>query len=154
MRFIFSCTVMFGVVLAALADSNSPPATDELTGLPLYPATHNIADPGHPLKLPEVTICKCKMQTDFYNVYEAKMDATLAWCTANLAEFKHVHAYANGCSQDAFYNAEGTILVSVMGSHGKDGENTAAESISYKKFTPGLAEKTILGMKDRKIVCP
>jgi hypothetical protein len=94
------------------------------------------------------------MQTDFYIVYDAKADATLAWCVAHLLGFKQTHGYADGRSQDAFYNSDGTVLVSVTGDRAKEGENAATYSVSYQKFTPGLSEKTILAMKDRKVVCP
>ena len=154
MKKIFGCAMIFGFALAISANSAPIDKTDPLTGLPLYPATSNVVDPGDPMKLPETTICKSKMQTDFYSVYDAKVDATLAWCAAHLQGFKQTHAYADGRSQDAFYNSDGTILVSVTGSRGKEGENTATYSISYKKFTPGISETTILGMKERKIVCP
>jgi hypothetical protein len=94
------------------------------------------------------------MQTDFYSVYDAKVDATLAWCVAHLQGFKQTHSYADGRSQDAFYKPDGTVLVSVTGNRAKEGENAPTYSISYQKFTPGLAEKTIVAMKDRKVVCP
>lgn len=154
MKKILGGAIIFGFALAISANSAPTAKTDPLTGLPLYPATSNVIDPGDPVKLPEANICKSKMQTDFYSVYDAKVDATLAWCVAHLQGFKQTHGYADGRSQDAFYNADGTVLVSVTGSRGKDGENTATYSISYQKFTPGVSEKTILGMKERKIVCP
>ena len=154
MKKMFGCTMIFGLALAISAHSAPTEKTDTLTGLPLYPATSNVIDPGDPTKLPETTVCKSKMQTDFYSVYDAKVDSTLAWCTAHLPGFKQSHGYADGRSQDAFYNSDGTMLVSVTGSRGKEGENTATYSISYHKFTPGISEKTLLGMKDRKIVCP
>jgi hypothetical protein len=154
MKKIFGCAVIFGFALVISAHSAPPEKTDPLTGLPLYPATSNVVDPGDPVKLPEATICKSKMQTDFYTVYDAKVDATVAWCVAHLQGFKQTHGYADGRSQDAFYNSDGTVLVSVTGSRGKDGENSATYSISYQKFTPALSEKTIVSMKERKIVCP
>jgi hypothetical protein len=154
MKKIFGCAMIFGFALAISANSAPTAKTDPLTGLPLYPATSNVVDPGNPTKLPEASICKSKMQTNFYSVYDAKVDATLAWCAAHLHGFRQTHGYASGRSQDAFYNADGTILISVTGSRGKEGENTATYSISYHKFTPGVSEKTLLGMKDQKIVCP
>ncbi|HEY2712750.1 MAG TPA: hypothetical protein VGI60_09575 [Chthoniobacterales bacterium] len=154
MKKIFSCAVIFGFALVVSANSASTEKTDSLTGLPLYPAVSNRVDEGKPVKLPEVTICQSKMETNFYSVYDAKIDATLAWCVAHFQGFKQVHGYSDGRSQNAFYNSDGTILVSVTGSVAKEGENTATVSISYKKFNPGLSQTTILGMKDRKIVCP
>jgi hypothetical protein len=154
MKKIFGCTMIFGLALAISANAAPTAKTDPLTGLPLYPATSNVVDPGDHTKLPEATICKSKMQTDFYSVYDAKVDATLAWCVAHLQGFKQTRGHADGRSQDAFYNSDGTILVSVTGSRGKEGDNTATYSISYHKFTPGVSEKTLLSIKDGKIVCP
>jgi hypothetical protein len=94
------------------------------------------------------------MQTNMYPLHAAKIDATLAWCVAHFQGFKQVHRFSNGRSQNAFYNADGTLLVSVTGIPGKEGESSVTGAISYKKFTPGISETTILSMKDQNIVCP
>jgi hypothetical protein len=145
------CVLLLGFGLAISAESASTEKTDPLTGLPLYSA---IAEGAGPIKLPEIRICKSKMEANRYTVHDAKMDATLAWCVAHLQGFKQTHAYSNGRSQNAFYNADGTLLVSVTSIPGKPGENSRTGSISYKKFTPGISEKTILSVKDQNIVCP
>ncbi len=127
---------------------------DPLTNLPLYPATDSRLHLGNePTQLPSSTICKSKMDADFYSVYDSKVDATLAWYLAHLSGFKKTHTYAANRSQDTFYNSDGTVIVSITGSVGKDGENTDTYSVVYEKFQPGLSEKTILGMNQRKIVC-
>jgi hypothetical protein len=146
--------VMIGLVLVVSARAGGSAKTDLLTGLPLYPAVSNRIDPGDPVKLPESHLCKSKMQTDFYSTYDAQMDATVAWCGTNLQGFKKTESYIDGHAHDTFYNADGTMIVSVTGSRGKQGENTATYSISYTKVTPGVPEKTILGMIEHKIVCP
>jgi hypothetical protein len=128
---------------------------DPLTGLPLYPATDSRLHLGNqPTRLPESQVCKSKMQADFYSVFDSKVDATLAWYSGQLTGFKKTRAYAANRSQDTFYKADGTIVVSVTGSPGKEGENTETYSVLYALFQPGLAEKTILGMNEQKVVCP
>jgi hypothetical protein len=155
MRVGFSCVVLFGLVLSSFtARAGASGKMDPVTGLPLYPATSNRIDPGDPVKLPASQICKCKQEADFYSVYDAKVSAAVAWCAANLAGFHKSHGYANSRSHDTFYNTDGTLIVSITGSRGKEGDDTGAYSIIYLKFTPGLQEKTILAMSGGKIVCP
>lgn len=129
--------------------------TDPLTGLPLYPATDSRLHLGNePTRVPDGTVCKSQMQADFYPVYDSKVDVTLAWYAAHLHDFKTTHAYAAGRSQDTFYKSDGTIIVSVTGSGGKEGENTDTYSVLYARLQPGLAEKTIIGLNQQKVVCP
>jgi hypothetical protein len=52
-----------------------------------------------------------------------------------------------------FYSADGTLIVSITGERGKDGDDTDAYSVSYLRFQPGLSEKTIPGMNQQRIVC-
>jgi hypothetical protein len=111
--------------------------SDPLTGLPVYPATDSRLHLGNePVRLPSSSVCKSKMQADFYSVYDSKVDATLAWYDAHLTGFKKTHAYAANRSQDTFYNANGTITVSVTGSSSKEGENTDTYSVVYAHFQP------------------
>jgi hypothetical protein len=84
MKKIVGCAVIFSFALATSANSAPTAKIGSLTGLLLYPATRNVVDRGDPSKLPKVTICRCKMEMDFYSVYDAKVDATLAWCVAHL----------------------------------------------------------------------
>ena len=130
-------------------------ATDPLTGLPLYPATDSRLHLGNePTQLPEANVCKSKMQADFYSVYDSKVDVTLAWYSTHLHDFKKTHAYAANRSQDTYYKSDGTIIVSVTGSDGKNGENTDTYSVLYARLQPGLAEKTIVSLNQQKVVCP
>jgi hypothetical protein len=127
---------------------------DPLTGLPLYPATDSRLHLGNePTRLPESSVCRSKMQADFCSVYDSKVDATLAWYDTHLHGFKKTHAYANNRLQNTFYNAEGTLLVSVTGSVEKAGENTDTYSVVYSRLQPGLSEKTIISVNQGKVVC-
>jgi hypothetical protein len=129
--------------------------TDPLTGLPLHPATDSRLHLGNePTQLPESQVCKSKMRADFYSVYDSDVKATLTWYDAHLPGFKRTHAYAANRSQDTFYKADGTVLVSVTGSPGKEGENTDTYSVLYANFQPGLSEKMILSLNQQKMVCP
>jgi hypothetical protein len=129
--------------------------TDPLTGLPLHPATDSRLHLGNePTRLPESQVCKSKMQADFYSVFDSKVNATLRWYEVHLPGFKKTHAYAANRSQDTFYKSDGTFLVSVTGSPGKEGENTDTYSVLYAYFQPGLSEKTIVGLNQQKVVCP
>jgi hypothetical protein len=146
--------LFFFVALAAYAGPK-PLTTDPLTGLPLYPPTDSRLRLGNdPIQLPESKVCKSKTQVDFYSVYDSKMDATLAGYAFRLPGFKKTQADAANRSQDIFYPSDGTLIVSVTGSVGKKGEDTDTYSVLYARFTPGLSEKTILGMNQKTNVCP
>jgi hypothetical protein len=147
----FLVTLGLGFTLSASAKTLT---TDPLTGLPLYPATDSRLHLGNePTKIPDSQICKSKMQSDFYAIMDTKVDATVAWYAAHLTGFHKAHGFANGRSQDTFYNDAGTMVVSVTGSRGKEGENTDAYSVSYHRLEPGLPAKTIIGFAQAKIVC-
>jgi hypothetical protein len=129
--------------------------TDPLTGLPLHPATDSHLHLGNePTQLPESQVCKSQMQVDFYSVYDSKVNATLVWYDAHLPGFKKTHAYAANRSQDTYYKTDGTVLVSVTGSPGKDGENMDTYSVLYARLQPGLPEKTIVALNQQRVVCP
>ena len=129
--------------------------TDPLTGLPLHPATDSRLHLGNaPTQVPEAKVCKSKMQVDFYSVYDSKVNATLAWYDAHLPGFKKTHAYVANRSQDIYYKTDGTVLVSVTGSPGKEGENMNTYSVLYVRLQPGLTEKTIVALNQQRVVCP
>lgn len=151
--FRVSLVLAFDVIFAARAGTKLL-TVDLLTGLPLYPATDSRLHLGNePTRLPESTVCKSKMQADFYSVYDSKVDATLTWYASQLAGFKKTHAYAAHRSHDSFYNADGTMMVTVTGSVGKVGENTDTYSVVYSRFQPGLSEKTMVSVNQQKVVC-
>ncbi len=140
------CTVRGGTKLLT---------TDPLTGLPLHPATDSRLHLGNePTRLPESQVCKSKMQFDFYSIYDSKVRATLAWYDAHLPGFKKTHAFAANRSQDTYYKTDGTVLVSVTGSPGKEGEDMDTYSVSYAYVQPGLDEKTIVALNQHRVVCP
>ena len=145
------------LLVLGLANSAGPGkvlATDALTGLPLIPATDSGTPAGNePSAMPPSDVCKSKMQAVFYQLYNIKVDATVAWYSSRLTGFKMAHGYASGRSQTVFYNSEGTILVFVTGKSGVEGENPNAYSVAYEKFQPGLNEKTINSVTQGKIVC-
>ena len=128
---------------------------DPLTGLPLHMATDSRLNLGNsPTRLPESLVCNSKIEADFYIVYNAKVDSVLSWYSSRLPDFKRTHAYVSGRSQDTFYAADGSLAVSVTGSAGKSGENTETYSLLYSRFQPALAEKTIIGLNQQKVICP
>jgi len=142
------------VVLAASGGTKLLTA-DPLTGLPLYPATDSRLHLGNePTHLPDSQVCKSKMQVDFYSVYDSKVNVTLAWYDAHLPGFKKTHAYAANRSQDTYYKADGTVIVSVTGSPGDAGENTDTYSVLYARLQPGLPEKTIIAFNQQRLICP
>jgi hypothetical protein len=138
---------------AALAGSTTL-MTDPLTSLPLHPATDTRLHLGNaPTRLPASQICKSTMQSDLYSLFDVKVSATLAWYGTRLSGFHKTHSYSGGRSHDTFYNSDGTLLVSLTGEPGKDGEDTDGYAVIYLRFQPGLSEKTILGMNQQKFVC-
>lgn len=151
---LFAITVIFD--FAVIAGGNTKLlAADPLTNLPLYPATDSRLHLGNePTRLPESNVCGSKMQSDFYSVYDSKVDATLAWYGAHLPGFKKTHTYAANRSQDTFYNPEGTVAVSVTGSSSKTDENTETYSVVYSRFQPALPEKVIIALNQQKAICP
>jgi len=152
-----SIAVAWLALAITLSASGGPKVltSDPLTGLPLHPATDSRLHLGNqPTVLPESTLCKSKMQADFYSIYDSKVDATVAWYSMRLSGFKKTHAYAADRSQDTFYKPDGTLVVSVTGSPGKDGENTEAYSVVYARFQPGLSEGAVITLNQQKIACP
>ena len=81
------------------------------------------------------------------------MDAVVAWYAAHLSGLHKAHAYADGRSQDSFYNDAGTMVVLVTGDPGKDGENKDAFAVVYYRYQPGLSAKSIISVTQQKITC-
>ena len=150
---ILTIALVFCFVVVA-GSSTKLLTADPLTNLPLHPATDSRLHLGNePTRLPESNVCGSKMQTDFYAIYDSKVDATLVWYGAHLPGYKKTHAYAANRSQDTFYNPGGTLSVSVTGSSGKADENTETYSVVYTRFQPGLPEKTIIGLNQQRVIC-
>jgi hypothetical protein len=154
MRTICISGLMLVLCFASAGAQEQSLTTDPLTGLPLTAAT----DPGFqlgnaPTRLPDAMLCKSKVQTDFYSLYRTKVDAALAWYAAHLPAFKKMHGYANNRSQDYFYNADHTLVVSITGQRAEDGQNSDGYSVSYLRFQPPLSEKAMVSMGTGKVVC-
>jgi hypothetical protein len=145
--------LLCGGILAAQSMRAAEPATDPLTGLPM-PIGTTVKLGSQPMKLDDTPLCKSMMQMDFYRTQGGNVDAALAWYSDRLKGFKHTHGYGSGRSQDSFYNATGTMMVSITGNEAKDGENTAVYSIIYATIKPGVSEKAIAGLNVQKVVCP
>jgi hypothetical protein len=133
--------------------------TDPLTALPLPSATDAMHHGNEPVKMPDGTICKSKMQGNFYDLYNyfakqnAKTDEIVTWYSSHLPGFRKVHGYDGKRSQDAFYNANGTMVVIVTGNPGAATENTFAYAVAYERYQPGLSPATITSLTQGKIVC-
>jgi hypothetical protein len=150
---IAAVAALIGVLaMHADAESTASSAVDSLTNLPL-PAGDTL-QLGEATKLQATSICASKMQADFFTPSGGKVDAALAWYAAHLNAFKRTHGYWSGRSQDTFYNAAGTLIVSVTGMPAKEGMIADVYSVLYARIQPGLAEKTILSLNAPKVVCP
>jgi hypothetical protein len=129
-------------------------SNDPLTGLPLYPGT----DPGNstgnePFKLPDTAVCKSKKQAVFYKIFKMKTDDAVNWYSSHLSGFKKFSGYDSQRAQIAFRNPDGTLLVILTAGPGAKGENTAAYSVAYERFQPGISEKTAENLTLGKMVC-
>ncbi len=142
------------IVLAFSAVAAAATLTkDPLTGLPLMPGAGGPLGGNEPMKMDDSQICGSKVQAEFYSVSNSKVSVTLNWYASRLAGFKKTHGFADGRSQDAFYSADGTMVVAVTGERGKEGEDTQVDGISYTRFQPGLPAKTIIGINQHNVVC-
>jgi hypothetical protein len=150
---ILAITLAF--CLVAMAAGNTRLLTaDPLTNLPLYPGTDSRLHLGNePTHLSDSIVCGSKLQTDFYAVYDSKVNATLRWYGASLPGFKKTHAYAANHSRDTFYNSERTLAVSVTGSSAKADEDAETYSVVYYRFQPALSDKAIIGLNQQKVIC-
>jgi hypothetical protein len=143
---------LLGLALSAPA-GNKTLTTDPLTGLPIIPSPDRLHLGNEPTVLPDTKICSSDAKMNFYSPNGIQVDATMAWYATQLHGFKKTHAYASQRSQDTFYKPDGTMIVSITGEPGAQGQNTEVHGLVYAKFEPGLAEKTILGMNTQNIVC-
>ena len=145
--------VAVSVVIASFASPAGAVSTDPLTKLPLPSAADPTGILGDPMKLPDVPVCKSTAQMNFYTARRGKVDATVAWYGSRLAGFKHTHGYGSGRSQDTFYNATGTLIVSITGDPAQDGQNAGVYSVIYGTVMPGASERVIVGMNVQKVAC-
>lgn len=91
---------------------------------------------------------------NFYTRVSGKVDAAISWYSAHLQGFQHTHGYGSGRSQDTFYNATGTLIVSITGMPAAEGQNTEVYSVIYGTIQPGVSSKVMAGMNVQKVVCP
>jgi hypothetical protein len=152
MKAYLTVLVAFCMALAVSAQTKTKlNTTDSLTGLPLSPAT----DPGmnlgnEPTAMPGSDVCKSKTQAQFYSLFHTTTDAVVAWYTTNLQGFKVAKGAESGRAQVVFYKPDGTVVVIVTGGPGTPN----AYSVAYERYTPGLSEKTIIGITQGKLICP
>lgn len=147
---IAGSVALIGLLTMAEADAAT---MDALTHLPLPDATSTLHVTDGPMAIPDVPVCKSKAQMNFYTPSSGKVDAAVAWYTATLKGFKHTHGYGSGRSQDTFYNAAGTLMVSITGAGVAQGQNSDVYSIIYATIQPGVSEKVIVGMNIQKVDC-
>ncbi len=150
---LFRTVVTIGGLCVVLSAGNVTLTTDPLTGLPIDPKS----DPGMnlgnaPTKLADMQICNSKMQASLYTVLD-KVDATVAWYAAHLTGFHKSHTYFDNRSQNRFYNDAGTLVVSVLGERGPDGQNVDTHTVTYYRFQPGLPAKAIVSFGQQKLEC-
>lgn len=94
------------------------------------------------------------MNRRWFSKHDGKVRAAVAWYATHFSGFKHTHGYGSGRSQDTFYSATGTLIVSITGSPAGDGENTLVYSIIYGTIQPGVSDKIIAGMNIQSITWP
>jgi hypothetical protein len=126
--------------------------SDSLTGLPVPDAASGMKF-YPPMKLDPAQVCKSTHTSEFYTVSGFKTSTVIAWYSAHLKGFRHLHGYGAGRTQDIFVNADGSMLVAVTGSPGPDGVDSNAYAVSYATLKPGLSEKTLTGMLSQHITC-
>ena len=143
---------LLGLTLSAPA-GNKTLTNDPLTGLPIIPSPDRLHLGNEPTVLPDTNICGSKAKMNFYSTNGIQVDATVAWYTAQLHGFKKTHGYASERSQDTFYKPDGSMIVSITGEPGAQGQNTEVHGLVYAKFEPGLTEKAIIGMNTQQVVC-
>jgi hypothetical protein len=143
-------TATLALMLAGLACAAD--TTDALTGLPMPDAASGIKLDS-PMKLEPSQVCKSTHTSEFYITRGFKTSAAIAWYSAHLKGFQHLHGYGSGRTQDAFVNADGTLYVAITGSPGPDGADSDAYAVSYASMKPGMSQKVMMGLLSQKISC-
>jgi hypothetical protein len=148
--------VGFITIGLSLRAESAESGADSLTKLPLpLPvAGQALSLIDNPNKIDDVPVCKSNATMNFYTARSGTVSSAIAWYANHLPGFKHVHGMGSGRSQDTFYNASGTLIVSITGMPGKEGQDTSVYSIIYGTIQPGASEKVIAGMNIQKVVCP
>jgi hypothetical protein len=126
--------------------------TDSLTGLPLPDAASGMSLDS-PMKLNPAQVCKSTDTSQFYSVSGFKTSKAIAWYSAHLRGFRHLHGYGAGRSQDVFVNADGSVFVAITGSPASDGVDTEAYAVLYATLKPGMSDKTLIGLLSQHVSC-
>jgi hypothetical protein len=143
----------FAALSLALAGiASGAEMTDSLTGLPLPDAASGITM-GRPMALDPGAVCKSIWTDNFYSPSGAKISAVIAWYSAHLKGFHRVHGYGSGRSQDAFVNADGTLMIGVTGGPAADGVDTDIYAVGYSTVKPGMSDKEVKGMLAQHLSC-
>ena len=158
MKSIFLLATTLLVCLSAASGQRKILTIDPLTGLPLMPPTESVKKVGNaPVTMPEGTVCASKFQGNFYKLYDyfskdnVKLADALAWYTSHLSGFKKVEPGDH--SRTIFCNPDGTTLVIVTSETGTADGIAKVSSAAYERYQPGLSEKTIEGIAQKRIVC-
>ncbi len=159
------------MLVFCLAGAAGQGATDTLTGLPVIPAAETMFQGKsygfQPTRMPDGTVCKSKMQGNFYalvnmNIRDSnvKVNTAVAWYAAHLSGFRKTQGYvsngpqnAGGRSQTAFYDAGGTIVVFITGDSAPQGQDANTYGVGYERYEPGISEKTITSLTQGKVDC-
>ncbi|MGH9502994.1 MAG: hypothetical protein ACRD20_09090 [Terriglobales bacterium] len=149
---LFAASLLCGVSIAL--GQGKTLSQDPLTALPLSPATDSGKHFGNePVRMPDSQVCRSKMQGNFYELYNVKTGAAVAWYESHLSGFQKAPGYESKRSQTAFFNSDRTILVIITGDIGVQGQDVDAYSVAYERYQPGIAMKTIEGLTHGKILC-
>jgi hypothetical protein len=154
MKIISLLTGVAYLGFALSARSADPVGDDPLTKLPLPTTGAPLTLFGNPHKIDDVPVCKSKGTMNMYSGHTGNVSDAIYWYASHLAGFKRVHGFGSGRSQDTFYNPAGTLMVSITGHPGKEGQDTKVYSVIYSTIQPGASEKVIAGMNIQKVVCP
>src|ERR1700753_1376173 len=103
--------VFLCLVFGAPADS-ADGGTDALSKLPLPAAASTLLLYDSPNTIDNVPVCRSKATMNMYSVRSGTVSAAVAWYASHLPGFKHVHGMGSGRSQDTFYDATGSLIVS------------------------------------------
>lgn len=154
---LFAASLVFCVAMAA--GQVKVLTNDPLTGLPLLPASESAKKTGNaPVKMPDGSVCKTKMQGNFYKVYDyfakdnIKQADAITFYTAHLPGFKKGESSDHGMT--IYSNADGTIVVIVIAQLKTSDGIARTSSVSYERYQPGISEKTIASFLQKRIVCP
>jgi hypothetical protein len=134
--------------------SGADSATDPLTRLALPTSGAPLLLGDSPDRYDDVQVCKSKGAMMFYPARRGTVSAAVAWYAAHLRGFRHTHGIDVGRSQDTFYNATGTLTVSITGEPRQEGHDANVYSVIYLTIQPGVSAALIEGLNLEKFECP